>query len=175
LKLRRALPLVVASALLVAACGNGADGVATGTSANDTSAPESVLPAVGVRDVATGDKVVLTSVASGDRPLLLWAWAPLCPSCAAEAPGVEAFAGEHLDDIQIVGLGTQDDFDLAQSFVSTYGVKTPQMLWDPGFESWQQLSITSQPTWILFSPDGEEIGRWLGPLPEQEILDAASA
>ena len=129
----------------------------------------SVLPSVLVKDVAGGD-VDLAQLVPSDKPILLWAWAPHCSICAGEAPAVEAFSRQHADAVTVVGIGTQDDLALAEDFVSTYGVSTPQMLWDPGFESWQALEITGQPTWVLLSPGGEEIGRWQGSLPEAEIL-----
>ena len=130
----------------------------------------SVLPSVQVKDVAGGE-VDLAALVPSRTPILLWAWAPHCPTCAGEAPAVEAFAKKHADSVTVVGIGTQDDLALAEDFVSTYGVSTPQMLWDPGFESWQALEITGQPTWVLLSPGGEEIDRWQGGLPEGEILD----
>lgn len=177
--------LATASALLLAACGTGQGtasppdaGSAGETTAGRVEGPSAVaatiLPEVKVLDVGTGKEVALRSVQTVDRPLLIWAWAPHCPVCAGEAPGVQAFAEEHEDDLSVVGLGTQDDFGMAQSFVETYGVSRPTMLWDPGFDSWQSLGITAQPTWILLSPQGEEIGRWLGQLPEDEILSAAT-
>lgn len=129
----------------------------------------SVLPAVQVKDVAGGD-VNLASLVPSQKPILLWAWAPHCTICAGEAPGVEAFSKQYAGQVTVVGIGTQDDLALAEDFVSTYGVSTPQMLWDPGFESWQALEITGQPTWVLLSPGGEEIGRWQGGLPEGQIL-----
>ncbi len=133
----------------------------------DTS--KSVLPSVQVKDVAGGE-LDLAGLVPSQTPLLLWAWAPHCPVCAGEAPGVEAFAKKNANAVTVVGIGTQDDLPQAEDFVSTYGVATPQMLWDPGFESWQALEITGQPTWILLSPGGEELGRWQGGLPENEIL-----
>ncbi len=133
----------------------------------DTS--KSVLPSVQVKDVSGGE-VDLAGLVPSQKPILLWAWAPHCPVCAGEAPAVEAFSKQNANAVTVVGIGTQDDFPLAEDFVSTYGVATPQMLWDPGFESWQALEITGQPTWILLSPGGEELGRWQGSLPESEIL-----
>ena len=134
----------------------------------DTS--KSVLPSVQVKDVAGGE-VNLAALVPSQTPILLWAWAPHCPTCAGEAPAVEEFSKKNASAVTVVGIGTQDDFALAEDFVSTYGVSTPQMLWDPGFESWRALEITGQPTWVLLSPGGEEIGRWQGGLPEGEILD----
>lgn len=140
---------------------------AAGGASVDTS--NSVLPSVQVKDVAGGD-VDLAAIVPSERPILLWAWAPHCPICASEAPGVEAFAKANADKVTVIGLGTQDDLALAEDFVSTYGVDTPQMLWDPGFDSWQALEITGQPTWVLLSPGGEEIDRWQGGLPAEAIL-----
>lgn len=136
----------------------------------DTS--KSVLPSVSVKDVADGAAVDLATLVPSDTAVLLWAWAPHCAICAGEAPAVEAFAKRHGDAVSVVGIGTQDDFALAEDFVANYGVSTPRMLWDPGFESWQSLEITGQPTWVLLSPGGEELGRWQGGLPESEILAA---
>lgn len=193
--IRHVLPLVAVSltlGLALAGCGAESESVApasgpstqgsaaakTGTDADDGNDKEpksevdisnSVLPSVQVKDVAGGD-VDLAALVPSEKPILLWAWAPHCPICAAEAPAVEAFSRQNANAVTVVGIGTQDDLALAEDFVSTYGVSTPQMLWDPGFESWQALEITGQPTWVLLSPGGAEIGRWQGGLPEDEIL-----
>ena len=147
----------------------GADGGKGKASTSEIDISGSVLPSVLVKDVAGGD-VDLAELVPSEKPILLWAWAPHCPICAGEAPAVEAFSKQNADAVTVVGIGTQDDLALAEDFVSTYGVSSPQMLWDPGFESWQALEITGQPTWVLLSPGGEEIGRWQGGLPEDEIL-----
>ena len=48
------------------------------------------------------------------------------------------------------------------------------MLWDSSFESWGAFEITGQPTVILLSPDGDELGRWFGAVPEDEVLALAA-
>lgn len=192
--------MAAAAALLLGACGTGTEEpAADSTPAPQPSVSSSMetgddsdkggsepskepapgvagdLPDVEVVDVASGEEVALRSVASGQRHVLLWAWAPHCTICAGEAPGVEAFAGENDDVVDVIGLGTQDDLDLAESFVDTYGVRTPVMVWDGSFESWRELGITSQPTWVLLSPQGDELARWSGGLPEDEILGEIGA
>jgi hypothetical protein len=42
------------------------------------------------------------------------------------------------------------------------------MLWDNSFESWRQLGIRSQPSAVLVSADGRELGRWQGRIDDKE-------
>jgi len=48
------------------------------------------------------------------------------------------------------------------------------MLWDSSFESWSAFEITGQPTVILLGTDGQELGRWFGAVPENEVLELAA-
>lgn len=137
--------------------------------------PDSLVPAVDVVDVRTGDTVNLGSVVPSDKPVLLWAWAPHCPSCRAEAGDLEKFAASHEDRLTVVGIGTQDDLDYARGFLEDTGVRTPLMLWDESFESWRAIGITAQPTWILVRGDGSFIDGWIGTLPEERILELLDA
>jgi hypothetical protein len=73
----------------------------------------------------------------------------------------------------VVGLGTQDSLGEARDFVARYGT-TFTMLWDSSLRSWRELRIPGQPAAVLLSPGGEEVERWLGPFPEQEVLRLAA-
>jgi thiol-disulfide isomerase/thioredoxin len=184
----RHLAVVVVAALALSACSSPVDSAeapAAGPTAAATPAPigpeasdpraqlspDSIVPDVEVLDVISGAPVSLTRSVASDAPVLLWAWAPHCPSCRAEAGDLERFAAAHTDRFTVVGIGTQDDLEYARGFLADTGVRTPQMLWDPSFQSWQQLGITAQPTWILVRGDGTFLGGWVGGLPEQQILD----
>ncbi len=68
-----------------------------------------------------------------------------------------------------MGLGTQDDLDLAKDFVDSFDL-THQMLWDESFQSWAQLGVSLQPSAKLYSADGELLKEWLGPFDEDEVL-----
>jgi len=48
------------------------------------------------------------------------------------------------------------------------------MLWDGSFESWQVIGISSQPTAVMFDADGTPITGWIGPFPEDEVLQLAA-
>jgi len=167
-----------AALLGLTACAAGAEqsGGTAGASADGSSADigaaatDVFVPSVEVIDVDSEETLDLQSLVPAEQPVLLWAWAPHCPSCRVEAPQVEQFAQTHGDDVTVVGIGTQDDLGFAKDFIADTGVETPQMLWDPSFDSWRAMGITAQPTWILVSKDGSLLGGWVGPLPEDDIL-----
>jgi len=68
----------------------------------------------------------------------------------------------------VVGLGTQDSLADARAFATRHRL-TITMLWDASGRSWRELRIPGQPAAILLAPDGTEIGRWFGPIPEDEV------
>ncbi len=116
-----------------------------------------------MQDLAGGNLSV-ADLAGGEKPVLVWFWAPHCPYCNAEAANVERFAKRNADRVQVVGLGTQDSVEEAQQFVREHGLKTPRMLYDTSFASWQQLGIRSQPAAMLFDRDGVARGSVVRPV-----------
>jgi hypothetical protein len=80
------LALAAAFVLLAAACGGGDDTAAPPAGAPTDGEAQAVgpaapgadgpLPAVDVVDVESGATVSLTSYNTGQRPLLVWFWAP---------------------------------------------------------------------------------------------------
>ena len=74
----------------------------------------------------------------------------------------------------MIGLGTQDDGDLAIDFVTSRETYSFPMYWDDTFESWIAFGVTSQPAAALLSPDGEMLAAWLGAFDEAEVLRLAA-
>ena len=200
--LRTVLPpaLLAAAALTLAACGSSTgeqtQATATATAATTTSQPDAPssaeqrpsddkataappdaprLPKVDVVDIRDGSTVDLASLAPSDKPMLVWFWAPHCPTCNAEAKGVEEFSKEHQGELTVVGLGAQDSLGQAQDFVEEHGLKTPRMLYDTGFDSWSHFGVNGQPAAILFDPDGAAREGWFGPFDEDLVLEKARA
>ncbi|WP_394936390.1 TlpA family protein disulfide reductase, partial [uncultured Ilumatobacter sp.] len=83
-------------------------------------------------------------------------------------------ARDHLQDVEVIGLGTQDSLGQAQDFVEDYGTESFTMLWDQSFLSWQALGVTSQPAAVMFAADGTPITGWIGAFPEDEVLRLAA-
>lgn len=49
------------------------------------------------------------------------------------------------------------------------------MLWDTGFQSWNQLGITGQPAWMLLNRFGQIIDEGRGGIPESRLLEEIGA
>ena len=46
------------------------------------------------------------------------------------------------------------------------------MLWDPTFQSWNQLDITSQPAGMLMNRYGQILDEWRGNIRQEQVLSA---
>ena len=75
----------------------------------------------------------------------------------------------------VIGLGAQDDLDLAQTFVENTGVSGFPMLWDESFDSWAQLGVATQPAWALFTPDGTYVDGSVGGIDTADVLAQAAS
>ena len=51
----------------------------------------------------------------------------------------------------MIGVGCQDNFSLALSFVTDFGVTTPTMVWDRSFTTWSQYGIRTNRSMILLN------------------------
>ena len=72
-------------------------------------------------------------------------------------------------------MGAQDDFNLALSFVTEFGVTTPTMVWDPSFTTWRQYEIRTNSSMILLNADlteGSEPRNGFNSAQQQWIIDA---
>ncbi len=74
----------------------------------------------------------------------------------------------------MVGLGTQDSLGEAHEFVDDHDTRSFTMLWDESFQTWQEIGITSQPSAVLLAADGTPINGWIGPFPQDEVLQLAA-
>ena len=131
---------------------DSADGEAEGTSEG-----------VEMIDVATGEKVDLQEALTPDgKPLLAWFWAPFCPTCRGEAPELDSYISENSDRVDLVGVGTRNDIEYAEDFLSDTGVSNFALLWEPTGQSWVDNAVAAQPYMILIDANGEEVQRWPG-------------
>src|SRR5262249_39132390 len=88
------------------------------------------------------------------KAAVLWFWAPWCPNCQREAPGVASAARENAGKVEFVGVAAQDELPAMQGFVSKYHVDSFQHLADLDASIWRRFGVTSQPAYAFISPNG---------------------
>lgn len=93
-----------------------------------------------------------------------------------EAPAVAQLAQAN-PDLHVLGLGAQDNLEVANQFVANtnLGDSDITLVWDASFDSWRQFGIRSQPYWILYDDQGNEVTSRPGAIDlgaVQTVLDA---
>lgn len=181
-----AVRMITAGALLlsvVAGCGGGDEQVAAepspsvlpaddAKSVGDTSAANAALPDLQVVRVASGATAQLRTLAVAGKPTLLWFWAPHCTFCRAEAPALLEFAKTYGDQVQILGLGAQDNLDQAVDFLADTSTQKLEMVWDASGKSWLHYKVTNQPTVVVLDAQGKVTKTWFRHFDAKAILDA---
>ena len=170
--LRRSSLVVLVAALVsvAAACGSDGDGAAGGFGALDADFDPSELTLVEVTD---GSETDLEAVLSneGGKPKLAWFWAPHCSTCRGEAPDLDDFMAANGDRVDMVGIGSRDDYELAEDFLDDTGVVNFPLYWEETGQSWVDNAVAAQPYMILFV-DGEDVERWPGGASVRQLEDA---
>jgi len=83
---------------------------------------------------------------------VLWFWAPFCPFCNAEAPGLSQVAAAN-PGVTVVGIAAHSDVGAMQSFVSKYGLNFTNLN-DADGSIWARYNVPWQPAWVFYNSDG---------------------
>jgi thiol-disulfide isomerase/thioredoxin len=87
------------------------------------------------------------------KPAVLWFWAPWCPVCQSEAPGIGQIAATH-PAVTFVGVAGLDQLTAMQQFVAEYPVKGFTNLADTEGLVWAKFGVTHQPAFAFIRADG---------------------
>jgi thiol-disulfide isomerase/thioredoxin len=170
---RRLAAALLATVVLVTACGAADDGAqagVAGSSTSDGSGGESgdTLPDVAIRPLDGGDAISLSDIAG---PAVINLWATWCAPCRKEIPDFEQVHLARGDEVRFVGINVGEDADRAADFIADVGATYDQFL-DPEGYVVTELRTTSMPVTIVLDADGFVSTRHLGPMDEND-LDAA--
>jgi thiol-disulfide isomerase/thioredoxin len=107
------------------------------------------------------------------KPAMLWFWAPWCPVCLQQAPGVRAAAERYGDRVSIVGVAGLDTAGAMPEFVRLAKIESITNLSDEPGLVWKHFGITAQSTFVLIDASGHVTGH--GTLDADEIPDKVAA
>lgn len=106
------------------------------------------------------------------KPVLLWFWAPWCPTCAGQAQHISELADTYEGQVNVVGVGGLDQAEAMRTFVADREVDNFVHLSDETGAVWQRFGITAQSTYVVLDADGTVVAQ--GVLSEDDLDQAVS-
>lgn len=88
------------------------------------------------------------------KPAVLWFWAPWCPKCQREAPGIAA-AAERSSGVTFLGVAANDTVEAMRGFIEERGVGGFEHLADTDARIWQHFGVAAQPAYAFVSSTGQ--------------------
>lgn len=164
---RRLSSLLVAVVLLVSGCGaDGGGTTATGQAPSPSSAPLDFSATTLAGKAFDGRSLA-------GKPAVLWFWAPWCPVCLQQAPGVRTAAERFAGRVAVVGVAGLDKAAAMPEFVRLAKIESITNLADEPGVVWKHFGITAQSTFVLIDASGRVTGH--GTLQPNEIPDKVAA
>lgn len=141
------------------------DAAATGEVANFTPKPAPVAIPEFSFENAEGDPLTLADFRG--KLVLLNIWATWCGPCREEMPELDELQAEFGgDDFEVVALSVDSKGEeRVRDFLKEVGAAHLRLYIDPATQANFKLGAIGLPTTLLVSPEGEEIGRMVGPAP----------
>jgi thiol-disulfide isomerase/thioredoxin len=87
------------------------------------------------------------------KPVLLWFWAPWCPTCRSQIPQVQDLAEQYGAEVAVVGVGSLDSAEAIAAFAEEVGGVTH--LEDLDGALYRKFGIAEQSSFVLLDADGE--------------------
>lgn len=179
-----AAALAVLLGFVLAGCGSGASGSASGQGfvAGDGSLvlldPSKRVPAPAVTGQLL-DGANFTLAEHRGEVVAFNVWASWCGPCRAEAPDLERVWNEYrAQDFLLVGLDTRDSLAAAQAFVTKFGITFPSVVDTDGQIQLlfaDSLPPKAIPSTVLIDREGRVAARIIGPATEASLSGLVDA
>jgi thiol-disulfide isomerase/thioredoxin len=88
------------------------------------------------------------------KPAVLWFWAPWCPKCRGEAPGVAEAVKSVGGSVTFVGVAARDEVPSMRNFVEQYRLDSFAHLADTDLAIWKRFGVVEQPAYAFITKDG---------------------
>ncbi|WP_158854191.1 protein disulfide oxidoreductase [Saccharothrix deserti] len=143
-----------------------------------STAPGTAAPAAPVAEqlrfaAKTVDGKDFSGESLAGKPAALWFWAPWCPKCQREAPGVAAVAKDNAA-VTFVGVAALDQVPAMQQFVQRFELGGFAHIADIDGAVWKRFGVTAQPAYAFVGRDGN-VEVVPGQLSEQELRERVAA
>ena len=89
------------------------------------------------------------------KPVLLWFWAPWCPTCRSQIDQVQALARDYEDKVAVIGVGSLDDVEAIEGFAADAPGMTH--LSDDTGAVFRHFEVVQQSSFVLLDADGQKV------------------
>ena len=152
---RRLICLFVVAMMAVAGC--GANG---GSTAGSSVSPSSTPTGSPLEFTATTvDGKPFDGRSLQGRPTALWFWAPWCPTCLMQAPGLRTAQQRSSGSVNIGGVAGLDEAGAMPDFVRIAKIEAVTNVSDSEGVIWKRFGVTEQSTLVLLDASGREVYR----------------
>jgi thiol-disulfide isomerase/thioredoxin len=153
---------IVAAAPL-AACGGRAtpEAAPKAAAAASTSSAADVPAGTWLRSFTgtTVDGKAFNGASLAGKPTVLWFWAPWCPTCLQQAPGVREAFGRYSATMNFLGVAGLDTAANMPAFVQLAKLGTMRSVADPDGVIWKRFKIKEQSYFVVLDASGTEVYR----------------
>ena len=87
------------------------------------------------------------------KPVLIWFWAPWCPTCHSQIPQVQRLAKQYDGQLSVIGVGSLDDAAAIKRFAAQ--VPGVTHLIDERGTVWKHFGVVEQSSFVLLDGRGE--------------------
>lgn len=119
------------------------------------------MPKLSAARIDDGRVVSDVSLRSAGQPVILNVWAPSCPPCRHELPGLDELAAEYDGRVQFLGLMSWGSTADAKAIAQSDGLNHLPLL-AGGEDFLNALDVESVPTTFFIRADGTIIARQVG-------------
>jgi len=138
-------------------------GVLSSCSSNSTGNQE--WPSVTVQNIDGVD--INSSVVFNNNTTVIALWSTTCIPCRVELPQLQDFAATH-PEVDVIAVNIGDVPNSVQNYVNEIGLTMPVIIDFEGRVS-TALGITSVPSTLVISPDGNIVSSHLGEITAAEL------
>lgn len=133
----------------------------TSSPAGPTAAPTTAVPsrpsvpATLAFSSRTVDGEVFDGATLAGKPVLLWFWAPWCPTCRSQIDQVQSVARDYDEKMGVIGVGSLDDADAIKAFAADAPGLTH--LSDENGAVFRHFEVVQQSSFVLLDAAGEKV------------------
>lgn len=92
------------------------------------------------------------------KPVLLWFWAPWCPTCRSQIPQVQRLTKQYDGQVSVVGVGSLDNAAAIKAFAEQIPEVTTHLSDERG-TVYKHFRIVEQSSFVLLDSRGDETFR----------------